>query len=213
MSEEINAFLNEIRRRTEEEINKILSEARSKAEEIKKSAEEEANRIFSHEAHSRLMLLRRKILGQAEIEGRHELIKAKNEILEKIYKRAKEMLSEIVEGKNPQVNYSDVLYNLIKEAIERMNEMEVIIEANERDMEFISKNIRRIEENLSKDLGKPIKITLSDEKANILGGVIIYSRDRRKVYYNTLEGRLVETIKKYRSILGKEFFKKYLEAK
>jgi len=210
LSSDVNALIEEIKRRAEEEIKKILEEAKKEADKIVEEAKEEAKRKFQHEAHSRLLLLRRRILGKAEMKGRHELLKAKEEILEKIKEIATERLKRIVEGSDPRVNYHDILYRLIEEAAKGIDEPEIIIEANERDKEYLSVNIRRLEEQLSKSIGKPIKIRISDSVANILGGVIVYNRDRTKIYYNTLEGRLSETIEKYRAILGSKLFREFL---
>lgn len=211
MSEDINAFIKEINKRTEEEIRNIIENAENEAREIIHKAEEEAKKIFQHEALSRIILLKRKILGKAEMDGRHEIIRAKEEVMKKILRLTREKLELIVSGKDPSINYHEVLYNLLEEAIENIGEQEVIVEANERDKEYLSANLRRIEEKLSRSLGIPVKITLSEESPNILGGVIVYSKDKSKIYYNTLEGRLNETIKKYRTILGRILFADFLE--
>lgn len=207
MSEDIKAFIDEINKRTDNEIKRIISEAEERARKIIKEAEEEANKIFQHEANSRLKLLRRRILGKAEMDARKELIEAKNEILNKIYQISIKKLEQIAAGKVPNINYHDILIRFIEEAISALDENEVIIEANERDKEYLSANLQEIERTLSRRLNKSIKIRLSDNTANMLGGVIVYNYSRTKVYNNTLEGRLNIIFQRYRNILGKLLFK------
>ncbi len=206
MSDDIKAFIDEINRRTEEEAEKIISDAEEKAREIIKQAEEEANKIFQHEASSRLKLLRRRIIGKAEMDARKELIKAKNEILEKIYQLSLQKLEQVARGTS-EINYSEVLTRLIEEAIISLDEDEVLIEANERDKEYLSVNLHRIENELSQRLSRNIKLRLSDNTINVLGGVIVYNPSRTKIYNNTLEGRLNIVFQRYRNILGRFLFK------
>ena len=207
MSEDIKAFIEEINRRTDGEIKKIISEAEEKAKKIIKEAEEEANKIFQHEASSRLKLLRRRILGKAEMDARKELINAKNEILEKIYQISIKKLEQIAVGGDADIDYHDILTRLIEEAIATLDEGEVIIEANERDKEYLSVNLRKIESELSRKLSRNIKLRLSNNTIDVLGGVIVYNPSRTKIYNNTLEGRLNIVFQKYRNILGKFLFK------
>lgn len=207
MSENIQAFIEEINRRTDNEIKKIIKEAEEEAEKIIKRAEEEANKIFQHEASSRLKLLRRKILGRAEMDARRELIKAKDEIVKRIYEVALQKLKDIAEGRDPSIDYHEVLVKLIEEALVNLDEEEVIIEANERDKEYLSVNLRKLENNFSQKFGRDIKLRLSDNTLINLGGVIVYNTEKTKIYNNTLEGRLNIIFQRYRHILGKFLFK------
>lgn len=207
MSENIKAFIEEINSRTENEVKKILEDAEKKANEIISKAEEEANKIFQHEANSRIKLLKRRILGKAEMDARRELIRAKDEIVKKIYDVSLQKLEQIARSNDPHVSYHDVLIKLIEEAVISLDENEVIIEANEKDKEFLSINLRKIENDLSNKLNMRIKLRLSEGTLNSIGGVIVYNPSRTKIYNNTLEGRLNIVFEKYRNILGKYLFK------
>lgn len=210
MSDEINTFIHEIHKKADVQIESILEEAKKKAEEIIKEAEREAEKIFTHETRSRILLLRRKIVGQAEMEGRSLVIQAKENIVKQIYELSLAKLRQIAAGQDSSYDYSGILYQLLEEAAIEIDEPEIIVEANEKDKEFLSINLRKFEERLMKKLNKPIRISISDKTTNLLGGVIVYNKDQTKIYYNALESRLAKVFEKYRGILGKILFNKIL---
>jgi len=201
----IEALVEEIRRRAEAEASKIIEDAKKRAEEIVREAEREVERLVEHEARPRAMVLRRRILGSAELRGRAEVLKAKEEVIEKISDRARAKLEAIASGKDSSVDYKEVLYGLLKEAVERLGEPRAIVCANERDRKYLEDSLSDLESRLREDLGRDVELILGDRVLDCIGGVVVESPDRSKVYYNTLDGRLEEVLKRSRGWLGRVF--------
>ena len=201
----VEALVEEIRKRTEEEASRIIAEARRRAEQIIKEAEREVERLVEHEARPRAMVLRRRILGSAELRGRAEVLKAKEEVIRKIAERARARLEAVAAGKESSVDYREVLYDLLREAVEKLGEPSAVVYANERDRRYLAENLSSIESKLEGDLGREVKLALGDRVLDCLGGVVVESPDGSKVYYNTLEGRLEEALRRSRGWLGRVF--------
>ncbi|MGQ4890879.1 MAG: V-type ATP synthase subunit E [Candidatus Njordarchaeia archaeon] len=206
MPEEIKAIAEEIRRRTEKEVKEILEKAKKEAERIIEEAKNESEKIFQHEAHSRLMIIRRRILGTAEYEARKKIILAKNEIVQKVYENALEELKKIAKGLNPKYDYKEILYLLIKEAVVTMDEPEVIVKANEIDMKYLIEHAGEIQRRIKQETGLDTKIKVASEPVNIIGGIIAENYGKTKIYHNTLEGRLRKAFEKLKPELAKVLF-------
>ena len=156
-------------------------------------------------------------LRKISLEIKRELFRVKNEIFNEIAKRAKIQIEKLVRfGNSEELKsqyYNQIFYNLLKEACRAIGESEVIVQANERDLEWLSANKSRVELRISEDLGFIIKIHLHDRPINSIGGVIVYSKDMRKYYVNTIESRFISVMEKYRNTIGlmiKSVLKKYL---
>lgn len=211
MSDPVQQILQEINRKAEEEAQKILDQANKEAERIIKEAEEFATKQFQHEAHSRLILLTRQILGKAEYEGRIRLLKAKDEIIKRLQQKVKERLKKIILGEDPGISYADILYRLLKEAVSNIPSDNIIIISNTRDREILERNLGKFEEMLRSELGRKISLKLSSDEVNCLGGIIAKSEDESFIYYNTLDGRLKEAFRKLRGRLNRLLFRQFLK--
>ncbi len=207
-TEEIEAIAEEIRKRTEKEIQEILKKAEEKAKKIIERAKMEAEKTFQHEVRGRLMIIRRRILGTAEQEARKKIIQAKNEIIQRVYENALKELENIARGKNPKYDYKEILYQLIKEAVTEMEEPEVIIKANEIDQKYLTEYITQIQQRIKQETGLTIHLKIDNNPVNTIGGIIAHTPDGTKIYHNTLEGRLRKTFDKMKPELAKILFEK-----
>ena len=115
---------------------------------------------------------------------------ARTDILSDVYNQVEERLREIVEGKSKEHDYHDILKKLIIESVNAIEGNEFILSANKKDLEYLSKNIKKIEINL-----EGITLKLDNKSVDILGGVIVRNSAGDKIYYNTLDGKL-ESVKK-----------------
>ena len=206
-TKEIEAIIQEIRARAEKEAQEIIENAKREAEKIIKNAEEKAEKIFQHEARSRLMIIKRRIIGQAEYEGRKKIIEAKNQVANQVLEKARQQIEEIAKEKNPNVNYKEILYQLIREAVVAIAEPKVIVKANNKDQKYLTENAKNIQQRIKQETGLDIQIEIDPKPVDILGGVIVTTPDGLKTYHNTMEGRLKAKFTKLRNQMAKLLFK------
>jgi vacuolar-type H+-ATPase subunit E/Vma4 len=170
----------------------MLIEAKERAENIIKRAEEERNRIneVSNKSiegiiGSELRAVHDRIVGQAQLEGRRKLLEARMEVLNKVYELAKEEVQTIAAGKHKDYNYEDILIKLLKEADTGIADQEYVIDANKKDLDFLKTNIELANRAVG---GK--KLILSEIPLEIMGGLIVRNTSGTKSMENTLEVRL-----------------------
>jgi len=172
----------------EKRANDIVSNAKKEAKRVVADGQERAYKILE----SDLRTIRDQILGEAELEGRRILANTKETILSRAFKEAEKGITNVIHGKDENIDYKDVLFRLIKEAALNVDEEELVIEANEKDKDYLQSKLSKIQDQLSKALGYDVKLRLEKKPLDCLGGVVVYDVTRRKIYYNTLEGRLLK---------------------
>lgn len=205
MNNGIQALVKEIRRKTEDQIENIFSEAERKAEGIIQEAEEKVEEEVKEKAKPKINRLQRKIVDKAEVEGRRAIVNVKEKMLNKIREQAEEKLKAVVKGENPNYDYEEMLYQLIKEAAEKINERELFITANEKDTEYIEENLERIRNRLEKETNVT-SLMLSDKTIDAIGGVIVENKKGSKTFFNTLEGKLSHKIEELKPYINRTLF-------
>ena len=173
--------------------NAIMTKAEEKAMKITQSAEEEVVRIKAESetqivslVGSELRAVNDRIVGSAELEGRKMLMLTRQELLSKVFEEAERRLEDMAEGMGPE--YTSILAKMISESVSAIGGEEFIVTANERDLDYIKKNLKTINRDLKKALGGTIR--LEEEPIDITGGVVVRNIDATKTYYNTLSGKL-----------------------
>lgn len=189
MSQDLDAKLIE---RIVEQRNRILAEAKQRAQGILEKAEEDRQRIMEQTdksiesiVGSELRAVHDRIVGRAQLEGRKKLLYARMEVLGAVRSEALEELKSMSEGKHPDYDYSEILMKLIAEADQALAEEEYIIAANKRDLAYLKKNLSKVKEALG---GK--KVQLSETPLDIVGGIVVMNANGTKTMENTLERRL-----------------------
>jgi vacuolar-type H+-ATPase subunit E/Vma4 len=189
MSQDLDAKLIE---RIVEQRNRILAEAKQRAQGILEKAEEDRQRIMEQTdksiesiVGSELRAVHDRIVGRAQLEGRKKLLYARMEVLGAVRSEALEELKSMSEGKHPDHDYSGMLMKLIAEADQALAEEEYIIAANKRDLAYLKKNLSKVKEALG---GK--KVQLSETPLDIVGGIVVMNANGTKTMENTLERRL-----------------------
>ena len=173
------------------ERNKLIKEAEEKAAKILAAAEAEASRITADNESQVLQLVgsdlrtvRDRIIGQVELKGKSDIMAARGIMLERVYDNVRTQLNFIAEGKDPNNDYSEILERLLKEAVEEVGGDDFVITVNKRDHSYLKSEIGV----LSFKLG--VKLRLSDELIDVIGGLKCTNANRDKIFYNTLDGRL-----------------------
>ena len=95
------------------------------------------------------------------------------------------MLMEIADGISKEYDYGAILNKLVVEGASAMGGNEFVVSANKRDMNYLRKNLKKIDGAL-----KNATLRLDEKPSDILSGVVVKNPSGNKIYYNTLEGRL-----------------------
>jgi len=176
----------EIISEAEKKANETINKARGKMREILTEGRETQLRI----AGTRLRAVRYKILGEAESEGRRKVMAMRQEMISRVFDEVRNRLKAIAEGKDESLNYQDILVKLISEAASAVGDRKLIIAVNKRDRQFLQEELEKIELKISGILGYDVKLNIDDEPIDCLGGITLYDSLKKKVFYNTLDGRL-----------------------
>lgn len=178
--------------------NALLSSAETKAENILKPAEEEARGIIEEGDHqilgiigSELRAIRDRVLGRANVEGKKMLVEVREQAISRGFDEAEKRLIRIAAGEDESVDYWDILKRLIVEACSLMGGREFLVSANGRDIRRLKEWSDEVKELLNKTLGGDIDLVV-EAPIECLGGVVVRNREGTKIFYNTLEGKLLK---------------------
>ena len=189
--------------------NERITKAEKKASEIIESAKEEVERIKEESEKQILSLVGSeiravsdRIVGGAELEGRKMMMLSRQELLSKVFEDTRGRLVEIAGGKGEEFNYEDVLIKLIIEAATAIGGEEFIVSANEKDLAYLKKNLKKVNKQVTDALGGG-ELKLDDDPIDVMGGVVMRNSDGTKTFHNTLEGRLVNVRSRIEAQVGK----------
>ena len=170
----------------QERISEIMERSKSEADELIREAKEKdqpIRRRLLEDATQTVAIQRNKMLSTAREKSRMEIIKAKNEVFEKIFEEAVQKMGSVRD--RPQ--YREILKALLGEALRDLGSDDVVLHIDKKD------------EVLMKDILTELK--LSNEIVTDLpcaGGLNVYSHDERFIVFNTLESRLKRAKEIYR---------------
>jgi len=189
--------------------NERITKAEKKASEIIESAKEEVERIKEESEKqilslvgSELRAVSDRIVGGAELEGRKMMMLSRQELLSKVFEDTRGRLVEIAGGRGKEFNYEDVLIKLIIEAATAIGGEEFIVSANEKDLAYLKKNLKKVNKQVTDALGGG-ELKLDDDPIDVMGGVVMRNSDGTKTFHNTLEGRLVNVRSRIEAQVGK----------
>lgn len=179
-----------------EKRKKLLEDADNEVEKIVKSAKETVNNINRDSETEILSLIgsdlnaaRDRIIGNAQLEGRKNLLLARQALLTGVFDEVLERLRGIAGRDDANFDKGEVLIALIKEAAAAVGGEEFIISGNEADLKYLGKNLGNVRRALKQSIGES-KVSLDSEPLDIGGGVVVRNSDGTKTYHNTFEGRL-----------------------
>lgn len=149
----------EMLKRAESEAAAILNAAKAEAEAKKRAAAEEAGK----EAEER----KKRLLASADLEGRKQILKAKQDMVDEAFARALDKLSSL-----PADRYVDLIASMAVEAV-RSGTEEIILSPKDRDAYGIE-IVNKVNSKLS-EKGMKGAVSLSDTTRNIKCGFILKS--------------------------------------
>ena len=177
-SNAVQALKEEIWKRAREKAENILKSAEERAKKMIETAETKAREELRSKIEPEKLVLKRRILGKAVMDGRKAVILARNEVIEKVFEKALEKIRALTDSDL----YREFLVKSLKKAIEEFSDIggeELIVYANERDLEFLREKTRELYPS----------VKLKFRKGNFIGGIIVMDSAEKRVFYDTIESR------------------------
>ncbi|MEM4246650.1 MAG: V-type ATP synthase subunit E family protein, partial [Candidatus Bathyarchaeia archaeon] len=130
------------------------------------------------------------------------MLQVKAEALNKIFAKAMEKISKMTH----EPRYRKFLHSAVVEAILKIPGSEYVVTANERDRETLQKDLKEIEERL-REAGRPeVKIQVSNDRLDSVGGVLVYNKAAQKYFNNTVEARFIQAQTRLKGRLYRQLF-------
>lgn len=208
----------EVVRQIEHMVRFIKQEAEEKANEIAVSAEEEFNiaklQIIEAEKQKIKKEYERRE-SQIEVKKKIEYSKQLNESRLKVLQAREESIGSLVHDArlalqnltNDKGKYKQLLVDLLVQALAKLNESAVVVQAREIDLAIVKDSISSAKAKFTEKYGKlapdvqidgsaflppppTTQTTTDDESVSCTGGIVVYSADKKIKCNNTLDERL-----------------------
>lgn len=127
--------------------------------------------------------LKRQIIGSSTLNARNKEIIIIESAIDEIFTKAKEKLSQ----SNNEKNYEKLLTRMIQDSVSKLGS-DIVIQCNKADQKLV----RKISSQES--TGKNMKISVSDDFLDIIGGIKATSADGTMTLDNTLDSN-IESLK------------------
>jgi V/A-type H+-transporting ATPase subunit E len=164
------------------EIDSALQKSLKNLESSKSSLQTEYDSIIES-SKKQAENLKRQIIGSSTLNARNKELVIIESAIDEIFNKAREKLAE----SNSQKNYEKLLTRMIEDTAAKLGS-ELIIQCNKTDLKLVKK--------LSSEISteKKMKITVSDEVIDIIGGIKATSVDGTMTLDNTLDSS-IESLK------------------
>ena len=164
------------------EIDSALQKSLKNLESSKSSLQTEYDSIIES-SKKQAENLKRQIIGSSTLNARNKELVIIESAIDEIFNKAREKLAE----SNSQKNYEKLLTRMIEDTAARLGS-ELIIQCNKTDLKLAKK--------LSSEISteKKMKINVSDEVTDIIGGIKATSVDGTMTLDNTLDSS-IESLK------------------
>lgn len=177
MSSELIALLEQ---EAAAERERVLTEARQQAEEIRAAAQAEARRVVEAQREQQVAALRAarvRAQSTAQLQAQALVLEQKDQAIVEVFRRAEQALGNVV---GDRARYANVLERLIAEGIQGFPG-HVVIETHPDDAD------------LARSATKRQRVDAEVRSADgVRGGVRLVSADGRYVVLNTLPSRLAQ---------------------
>ena len=203
---------------TEKIVSSIMSDAQFKADSVLEEAEKESTSILGEgekisiiekekileDGKKQSAMRYQQIISEAKMNSRRMELEAREEIIEKSFKKAEEKLAEIASSTSEE--YKESLKNIITEAALEIGGGELIILLKQEDVAKIKDSISSIENEVKEKTGNETKLEIGDN-INTIGGSIVKTKNGDIEVNNTIEARMLRFKKSLRSEVARILFK------
>lgn len=187
-----NGLENYLLRRTRKQAMDEIAGAEHEAAELVAQAAEEAEKLHGGaeaEARDKVQALRRRLVARAELEAREALLRAQEEMLERVWRVAGERLATLDAASTPEQRLAR-LHALALEAATQLGGGDLTIQVNERDADLLTPEVLESWAQAWHERLPGVRLTLADEPATIVGGLVVRSAGSRELVDNSYEQRL-----------------------
>lgn len=164
------------------EIDSALQNSLKNLESSKSSLQVEYDNIIES-SKKQAENLKRQIIGSNTLTARNKELVIIESAIDEIFDKAKEKLAK----SNNEKNYEKLLTRMIQDSSTKLGS-EIVIQCNKTDLNLVKKLVSQAASN------KKLKITVSDEVVDILGGIRAASVDGAMSLDNTLDSN-IESLK------------------
>jgi V/A-type H+-transporting ATPase subunit E len=164
------------------EIDSALQNSLKNLESSKSSLQVEYENIIES-SKKQAENLKRQIIGSNTLTARNKELVIIESAIDEIFDKAKEKLAK----SNNEKNYEKLLTRMIQDSSTKLGS-EIVIQCNKTDLNLVKKLVSQAASN------KKLKITVSDEVVDIIGGIKAASVDGAMSLDNTLDSN-IESLK------------------
>jgi V/A-type H+/Na+-transporting ATPase subunit E len=164
------------------EINSALQNSLKNLESSKTNLQVEYDNIIES-SKKQAENLKRQIIGSSTLNARNKELVIIESSIDEIFNKAREKLAQ----SNNEKNYEKLLTRMIKDSIAKLGS-EIIIQCNKTDLKLVKKI------SSEESANKKVKITVSDEVIDVIGGIKATSVDGTMTLDNTLDSS-IESLK------------------
>ena len=160
------------------EIDSALQKSLKNLESSKSSLQTEYDNIIKS-SKKQAENLKRQIIGSSTLNARNKELVIIESAIDEIFNKAREKLAE----SNSQKNYEKLLASMIEDTAAKLGS-DVVIQCNKTDLKLVKKI------SSEESTNKKVKITVSDEVIDVIGGIRATSVDGTMTLDNTLDSSI-----------------------
>ena len=166
------------------QLDAAYQESLSNLEASRGKLEAERTRIVES-AKKQAENLKRQIVGSGRLAARNQELVMIESAVNNAFDQAKKKLA----SSGDREIYRTLMAGIVEDSVSSVGSSEVTIECNRNDFELMKKIIADVQKKNPK-----IKISLSDQHIDVIGGIRVKSADGSMTYDNTIDSR-IESLK------------------
>jgi len=198
LPDQVSLLCRAIQQKGRSEAKEILSRAAQQAERIVRDAEEKVHSEFEQRLAQKRQAafgLARQLKDGANLKTGQQILLAKEALLQELLLETRQHLMGMRDG----TEYPDILQSLILQAVAELPEEQCWVQVRESDHAFFSDAFYQ---DLMQQVGR--KVELMTEPADISGGCLIYSFDKRILVDFSFTALLSRAQPRLRELLASE---------
>ena len=205
---EVESFIEKILAEAKKKADEIVEQAKNEAVETIKAQEEEARKKARQEIQKQIDFaktdaerMRINIVSEAKVKSSWIVPSMKDQLIQQVFDSVKEKMESLAD----KPGYTGYIERIITEGAEAIGGGEIIIVLNERDSK-LKLDLKKISQNITRDLGTNTTVKLSPDSIHCIGGVMVKTADEKIAVDNSIEGIIERVSREYRLKVTRELF-------